>query len=256
MFSLIKKIFIKTLQLFFLKKNKNLIMVGTGYGGMVIVNDESLNNSIVISAGSGEDISFDIELINTFNCKVFLIDPTPRAIEYYNFVSKNFGNKKTTEYEGNGIENPSSYNLEKINNDKLQLIELALHDKNESDIKFYQPPDESHVSYSLTNWRGDYSSKGSFITVKTTTLKNIKEKNKIDHISLLKLDIEGAEINVLKNILNDKIFPKQLAVEFSDLWRDEYKPIIRLSSIFIRLLINGYRLVDISRYPNFLFIRK
>ena len=121
---------------------------------------------------------------------------------------------------------------------------------------FYQPPDESHVSYSLTNWRGDYSSKGSFITVKTTTLKNIKEKNKIDHISLLKLDIEGAEISVLKSILNDKIFPKQIAVEFSDLWRDEYKPIIRLSSIFIRLLINGYRLVDINEYPNFLFIRK
>ena len=247
MFSLIKKIFIKTLQLFFLKKNKNLMMVGTGYGGMVIVNDSSLNNSIVFSAGSGEDISFDIELINTFNCKVFLIDPTPRAIEYYNSVSKNFGNKKTTEYEGRGIENPSSYNLEKINNDKLQLIELALHDKNESDINFYQPPDESHVSYSLTNWRGDYS---------TTTLKSIKEKNKIDHISLLKLDIEGAEISVLKSILNDKIFPKQIAVEFSDLWRDEYKPIIRLSIIFIRLLINGYRLVDMSRYPNFLFIRK
>ena len=149
-----------------------------------------------------------------------------------------------------------SYPLKKINNDKLQLIELALHDKNESDINFYQPPDESHVSYSLTNWRGDYSSEGSFITVKTATLKNIKEKNKIDHISLLKLDIEGAEISVLKSILNDKIFPKQIAVEFSDLWRDEYKPIIRLSSIFIRLLINGYRLVDISRYPNFLFIRK
>ena len=80
------------------------------------------------------------------------------------------------------MENPTSYNLEKINNDKLQLVEFALHDKNESDINFYQPPDESHVSYSLTNWRGDYSSEGSYITVKTTTLKNIKEKNKIDHI--------------------------------------------------------------------------
>ena len=35
-----------------------------------------------------------------------------------------------------------------------------------------------NVSYSLTNWRGDYS-KGSFITVKTITLKNIKEKIKL-----------------------------------------------------------------------------
>ena len=46
MFSIIKKIFIKTLQQFFLKKNKNLMMVGTDYGGMVIVNDSSLTHLI------------------------------------------------------------------------------------------------------------------------------------------------------------------------------------------------------------------
>ena len=38
---------------------------------------------IVVSAGVGEDISFDIELMNNFQAKLFLIDPTPRAIATY-----------------------------------------------------------------------------------------------------------------------------------------------------------------------------
>lgn len=40
------------------------------------------------------------------------------------------------------------------------------------------------------------------------------KKNNHTHIDLLKLDIEGAEINVLRQMLEDKIYPKYLLVEF------------------------------------------
>ena len=81
-------------------------------------------------------------------------------------------------------------------------------------------------------------------------------KEKIENISLLKLDIEGSEVEVLKNMLKDKIYPNQLAVEFSNLWNKQFKTTFKFIDIFIRLLKNGYQVVDIRRYPNFLFIRK
>jgi hypothetical protein len=40
------------------------------------------------------------------------------------------------------------------------------------------------------------------------------EENNHDHIDLLKLDIEGAEIKVLENMLNHNIYPNYVLVEF------------------------------------------
>ena len=45
---------------------------------------------MVVSAGVVEDISFDIELMNNFQAKLFLIDPTPRAISYIQKIINNF----------------------------------------------------------------------------------------------------------------------------------------------------------------------
>ena len=39
-------------------------------------------------------------------------------------------------------------------------------------------------------------------------------QNKHLKIDVLKLDIEGAAFDVLENIINDEIFPKQIVVEF------------------------------------------
>ena len=50
--------------------------------------------------------------------------------------------------------------------------------------------------------------------VHTKTLKDIMVENHHSHIDLLKLDIEGAEVRVLKNMLDSKIYPKYLCIEF------------------------------------------
>ena len=59
-----------------ISKTKKLFYLGTEYGGWHFINDENLENSLMISAGVGEDISFDIEMINKYKIKVILIDPT------------------------------------------------------------------------------------------------------------------------------------------------------------------------------------
>ena len=59
--------------------------IGTEYGGWILPTNITLNeNSIIYSAGVGEDISFDLLLQNKYNCKIFLIDPTKKAIKHYN----------------------------------------------------------------------------------------------------------------------------------------------------------------------------
>ena len=46
---------------------KKTLYLGTEYGGWHLIHNENLNNSLMISAGVGEDISFDIEMINKYN---------------------------------------------------------------------------------------------------------------------------------------------------------------------------------------------
>jgi hypothetical protein len=40
------------------------------------------------------------------------------------------------------------------------------------------------------------------------------KKNNHNDIDILKLDIEGAAMDVIDNIIEDKIFPRQIVVEF------------------------------------------
>ena len=50
--------------------------------------------------------------------------------------------------------------------------------------------------------------------VDVDTIKNIMNKYNHKQIDLLKLDIEGSEIDVLNNMLDDEIYPKYLCIEF------------------------------------------
>ena len=96
------------------QKNKSLIKIGTTYGGYDIVN-QNLKEPIVLSCGLGEDASFDIDMINKFDAKVFILDPTPRSKIYFNKLKDNFGNSKIEDYNESGYLQPNCYDLQKIN---------------------------------------------------------------------------------------------------------------------------------------------
>ena len=57
---------------------------GTEYGGFYYPEnlDGLDSNSIIYCVGAGEDISHDIVLAKKLDSKVYIIDPTPRAIEH------------------------------------------------------------------------------------------------------------------------------------------------------------------------------
>tara|TARA_B100002019_G_C21271875_1_gene602847 strand:- start:1937 stop:2773 length:837 start_codon:yes stop_codon:yes gene_type:complete len=250
------KVILKIFRVFFLDKSLDYKLYGTNYGGMIIADHISLENSIILSAGSGEDLTFDIELINKYQCQIILIDPTPRAIDYYELITNNFGSNSTKTYSDKGYELPEVYDLRKVNLNNLKLIKYALHHEDNLDIKFFAPPIEEHVSYSITNFRSDYSENSPHIIVKTKTINSIIGEEDINEISLIKLDIEGAEIPVIYKMLKDKIYPYQIAVEFGDLMNKKFTKTLKFLKLFLFIIFSGYKLANFDRYPNFLFIKK
>lgn len=183
--------------------------LGTDYGGWYIPLDITLNeNSIVYSGGVGEDISFDILLSEKYNPNIYLIDPTKRSNIHFNETLQYFNNKLL--FTGN-IQ--KDY-YDKIGNSKPNLnkffyLNTGLWDKKET-LRFYKQENQSYVSQSLIP--GMFGNEYDIINV--TTIKDLMVENNHTHIDLLKLDIEGAEINVLNKMFNDNIFPSYLCIEF------------------------------------------
>ena len=237
-----------------ISKTKKLFYLGTEYGGWHFIHDENLENSLMISAGVGEDISFDIEMINKYKIKVILIDPTPRSIEHINKVSKSLGKSNTKEFLDGGSQPIEAYNLKDVNKNDFTLIKKALFNKSNQIVKFFEPPNADHVSHSISNWQNDFKKESKFIEVETISISDIVNFYNIDNIPLLKLDIEGAEIEVVNDMLKNKILPKQLLVEFDELYKNSLKGYLRATYIFFKLLINGYKLINANKFPNFLFV--
>ena len=65
---------------------------GSEYGGFYLHSEILNQKSIIYSLGVGLDITFDSEIIDLLNCKVFAFDPTPKSINWVkdNVLIKNF----------------------------------------------------------------------------------------------------------------------------------------------------------------------
>ena len=274
---LMKKIFktkqIKNIIIFFknilsIKKNlllkklrfnhvDNIIFLGSDYGGWSFLKDRNLKDKFIISAGLGEDASFDIELINKHNCKVISVDPTPRAISHYNQIMRFSGSPNKLPYKDHGKQDVSSYNLKNINNENFILIKKALYNCDDKELKFFEPPNKNHVSYSLNDWQNNYKQTSDFIFVKTIMVKTILKKFNIETLEMIKLDIEGSEIEVINKMFEDNIFPNQILVEFDELNKISEIAIERFLKVYKKLLSADYILVKTnSKFPDFLFLKK
>jgi len=213
---------------------------GTEYGGWDIpINNEFDENSIIYSGGVGEDMSFDLKLNNRYNCNIILIDPTQRAIKHYENLQKYYNNEEVT---FTGIQKDYIENIKNLkpNFNKFTYINLGLYNKKDT-LKFYKQNNTNYVSQSLIpNMFGN-----NYDVVNVDTIKNLMNKLGHTRIDLLKLDIEGAEVLVLEQMLDDKIFPKYLCVEFDLMLKNKdpnnltQKLIEKLQKIGYIILINN-----------------
>jgi FkbM family methyltransferase len=158
---------------------------GSNYGGFFL-NPNGLNSSsIIYSIGIGEDISFDLEIIKEYNCNVFGYDPTPKAINWIKCQSL-----------------PS----------KFHFFSFGLGSFN-GQAEFYLPKNEENVSGSILR-NSNRINNNNIISVEIRTLKHLMEINMHSKIDVLKMDIEGAEYDVLKRFCNEDIRPRQIIIEF------------------------------------------
>jgi len=160
--------------------------IGNKYGGFYICPIEINSNSLIYSFGIGEDISFDIGLINLYNCNVFAFDPTPKSIEFIKINSpiKNFY------FNAFGISNISEETF------------------------FLLPNNKNHVSGSLI--KHDNVNIMNKILVQMKCFNDIIKFYNHEKISILKMDIEGSEYDVIHDILKSNILIDQIIIEIHE----------------------------------------
>lgn len=161
----------------------NICWLGTQYGGFYVDITRLTSDAIVYSFGVGEDITFDLSLIEKTHCTIYAYDPTPKSIR---FAEKN--------KNPNFIFNP-----------------IGLSHK-DGLAQFFLPKNKDHVSGSLFPVSNvDLSNS---IIVEFKCISTLLKENQHTHIDLLKMDIEGSEYDVIKDLVTNNIEINQLAIEF------------------------------------------
>lgn len=101
---------------------------------------------------------------------------------------------------------------------------------------FFAPKDESHISHSIGNLQGTEN----YFEARVRRLSDIMKENGHSMLDILKLDIEGAEYEVIDSVLVDKLPVKILCVEFHPSKENGLQPARDMVS---RLQQNNYKLV-------------
>jgi FkbM family methyltransferase len=181
--------------------------------------------SVCYCFGAGEDISFDVALARDRGYQVHTFDPTPRAIAHYRSLPDN--ERAAVTFHAFGI----------WTEDKV--------------MQFFAPADVTHVSHSLvlplSNQTGFSAECLSFRTILVRLGGAVPQ--------LVKMDIEGAEMYVIENLLTVAL-PEVFLVEF-----DELTPLtssrnwLRVRAVAHKLLTAGYDLFAVDR-TNYTFVRR
>ena len=229
----------------------DLRRLGSPYGGWVVSHRPSLTGGVFLSAGAGEDISFDVELADLYSMHGLIIDPTPRAITHVEAVLAANSSRRLEPYTLDGSQPISSYDLSHLKADALTLIPKALW-VDDDGIEMIPPLNPSNVSHSI-HPKHDIGG-GDSLHVDTVSPESLAREYG-DDVVLMKLDIEGAEVDVIAPLLHSFPRVEQFLIEFDveKVIRDEKESLTAQS--LDTLERHGFMLAHRSG-RNFLFVRE
>jgi FkbM family methyltransferase len=171
------------------------------YGAWTTVTDGLDRNSIVYSLGVGEDVSWDVALIEKYGCNVYAFDPTPSSIQWIERQTLpeqfHFYPYGVLDFDGTAVFNAKG----KQGNNNLSVNMFT----------------------------------GTALRLPVKRLATIMRELGHDHIDVLKMDIEGSEYAVIRDIRGIPV--KQILVEMHNKTSKRMRyPLARA-----RLFARGYR---------------
>ena len=145
------------------------------------------DNQVVYSCGVGEDIDFELNLIDTCHVEVFSFDPTPNSAAWLR------GQQLPTQFH--------YYPWAIAEQDgSLYIYPRIRHDGSQSSTMF------SIVAEAQDRDDG--------LEVPARNITGILSELGHNHVDVLKMDIEGAEYGALRHLLASTLRPTQILIEF------------------------------------------
>jgi FkbM family methyltransferase len=156
----------------------DLKYLGTPYGGWEIDLDEIPEGSVIIDAGLGEDVSFLEDLLRIKSVSIIGIDPTEKSHRF----------------------------IEEKNLENLTLLKKCIAKEGTDKIQIFKNKNSMHVSESYFKDHHSANESETYFS-ECISFRELIEKHRP---SLIKMDIEGAEYDVLSECIG----VKQICVEF------------------------------------------
>ena len=192
--------------------------IGSGYGGWIVPTAAVRSTWTCYCAGVGEDVTFDLGLIERFGCTVFALDPTPRAVAHVEAVASG--------------------------EPRFRFLPVGLWAE-DTTLRFFAPRNPAHVSHSVVNLQRTKD----FFDAPCRSLPSLMQELVHAGIDLLKLDIEGAEHEVVRSMLEREIRPTVVCIEIDQ----PVKPLAFWRTVR-RIRRAGYALVAVDSW-NLTFVR-
>ena len=175
-------------------------------------------NSLVLDFGANQG-KFAQRITHAFSPQVYLVEPVPEL-----FQKLPIG-------------------------EKLKKFRCCITGKTGT-VRLSMPVDRCATTYAI-------GTEDNFLEVPSISINDFLDRNNINSIDLLKMDIEGAELDVLRSISRDHLHAiKQMTIEFHDFLFPETRKDIEAIKIDMRA--EGFYVISFSFHTNgdILFVRR
>lgn len=192
---------------------RECLQLGSVYGAHTVCPTGLSASSVVYSAGVGCDASFDTALIERFGLVVHAFDPTEASVAWVRSQSL-----------------PPEF--------RMNAVAVGTYD---GVARFFKPATPHFISHSTLPHAGVSR---DAVEVPLRCLKTLMQERGHARIDVLKLDIEGAEYEVLEQLCEQQLDVAQILVEFHH--HTSGFSYARTKAMLRRLHACGYRVFFVS----------